>query len=36
MSFNVPGDVTPGSYTLSMDTAGGTFTNPQPFTVTAP
>jgi hypothetical protein len=36
MSFEVPGDVTPGSYTLSMNTAGGTFTSPQPFIVLAP
>jgi hypothetical protein len=34
--FEVPEDLTPGSYTMSMETAGGSWISPQPFSVTAP
>jgi hypothetical protein len=34
--YDLPVDIAPGSYTMSMENAGGIWTSPQNFTVTAP
>ena len=36
LEFEVPEALTPGTYIMSMENAGGIWTSPQTFTVTAP
>jgi hypothetical protein len=36
LDMRVPSDLTPGSYTMTMENAGGTWTGTQNFTVTSP